>query len=157
MMARNVNSPSFDIEPFFTPDGRYFSSIEVESQVRMGMALIPVENLTLAFDFDATSNQIETLPGFESRYVSLGVEYVIPFSRHLDLALRLGGYNNVSDTVDSDWALTGGVGLRAGRFNPDLSAGGAFSDETIRTGSTSFDTFPTRLNVGLGLSWEKSL
>lgn len=157
MTARNVNSPSFDVEPFFGLLGRPITSIEIEPQVRMGVALVPVESLTIAFDFDATSNTLVTLPGFESRIVSLGAEYAIPFGRHVDLALRLGGYSNVSSTVESDWAMTGGLGLRWGSFHFDLSAGGSFARETIRTGTYEFDDFPTRLHVGLGLSWEKSL
>jgi len=157
MMARNVNSPSFDIEPFFGLLGQAVTSIEIEPQVRMGLALVPVENLTIAFDFDATSNTLVTLPQFESRIVSLGAEYAIPLGRHVSLALRLGGYSNVSSTVEGDWAMTGGLGLRWGSFHFDLSAGGSFASETIRTGTYEFDDFPTRLNVGLGLSWEKSL
>jgi hypothetical protein len=157
MMARNVNGPSFDVQPFVAPNGMYVSSIEVDPQVRMGLAIVPVQNLTIAFDFDATSNELMTTPGFESRYVSLGAEYVIPVGRHVGVALRLGGYNNVSSTVEQDWAMTGGLGLRFGSFHLDLSAGGSFANETVRTGTTEFDSFPTRLNAGVGLSWEKSL
>ena len=157
MMARNVNSPSFDIGPFATPSGLYVSTIAVEPQVRFGMALVPIRDLTIAFDFDATGNRIVTLPGFESRLVSLGAEYVIPMGRHVGLALRAGGYSNVSSTVEDDWALTGGLGLRVGSFRLDVSAGASFDDELIQTGTNSFDDFPTRMNLGLGLSWEKSL
>jgi hypothetical protein len=157
MMARNVNSPAFDVDPFVAPDGSFVSSIEVQPQVRVGTALVPIRGLTVAFDFDATSNRIVTLPGFASRFVSMGAEYAIPLGRHVDLALRLGGYSNVSSTVEDDWAMTGGLGLRFGSFHFDLSAGASFADELIQTGSNSFDTFPTRMNLGVGFSWEKSL
>jgi hypothetical protein len=157
MMARNVNSPSFEIEPFATPGGLYVSSIAVEPQVRFGLAMVPIRGLTVAFDFDATANRVVTLPGFESRFVSLGAEYVIPLHRRVDLALRLGGYSNVSSSVEDDWAMTGGLGLRIGSFRLDLSAGGSFASELIQTGTNSFDSFPTRMNLGLGLSWETSL
>lgn len=157
MMARDVNSPMFEIEPFKGLMGAPVWSITLDPQVRIGVALIPIENLTLAFDFDATNNRIATLPRFRSRLVSLGGEYVIPLGQHVALALRVGGYSNVSDTVLDDWAMTGGIGLRIGSFHFDVSAGSSFAQEQVRTGTTTFDDFPTRLNVGVGFSWEKSL
>ena len=53
--------------------------------------------------------------------------------------------------------MTGGLGLRLWQFVLDLSAGGSFEKEKIRTGSDEFMNFPTRLNAGLTLKWEKSL
>lgn len=154
VMARNVNSPDFEVS--FVPQ-LGITSLTVDAQVRAGLALVPVRNLTLAFDVDLTENEIIALRNVRSRFVSLGAEYVIPFGRHVGLALRVGGYNNVSGTVNQDWAMTGGFGLRFGSFRIDASAAGSFADELIRTGTTTYDNFPTRLNAGLALSWEKSL
>ena len=157
LMARNINSPKFDVTPFLDPSGFVITDITVEPQVRIGMALVPIRRLTLAFDFDLTNNEIVTLPGFQSRIVSMGAEYVVPFGRHVDLALRLGAYNNISGTVNQDWAMTGGFGLRLWSFVFDASAGGSFEQERIRTGSTSAQDFPTRLVLGVGFKWEKSI
>jgi len=156
MVARNVNGPKFDIAPAVF-NGKRVTKVEVPAQVRMGIALLPINNLTLAFDFDATENKIVTLPGFKSRIISLGAEYAIPFGKNVDLALRLGGYSNVAGVVKKDWTMTGGLGLRLWQFVLDLSAGGSFETEKIRTGSNKFTDIPPRLNAGLTLKWEKSL
>ncbi len=157
MMARNVNSPSFDVQPFTRPDGQYVSELSLEPQVRVGFALIPVKRLTLALDIDATSNDVATLPGYASQTLSVGAEYVIPFGKRVDLALRLGGYNNIATDFDQDWAMTGGLGLRLWGFHLDLSGGGSFENEDIQTGTTTTTSVPTRMNIGLGLKWEQSL
>lgn len=157
VMSRNVNSPSFDIFPFYRPDGQYVSEVALQPQVRVGFALIPIKRLTLAFDVDATSNDIVTLPGYASQTLSIGAEYVIPFGKRVDLALRLGGYNNIATDFNQDWAMTGGLGLRLWGFHLDLSAGGSFEDELIQTDTATYTSVPTRLNIGLGLKWEQSL
>ena len=148
MQARNVNSPSFD--------ARKVDDIELEPQVRMGAALLPLENLTLAFDFDATENKIITIPGFRSRLVSLGAEYAIPLGRHFDLALRLGTFGNTA-AEEANWAMSGGLGLRMGSFFLDLSGAGSFDKEAVQTDTNSFTNLPTRLGMGVNLKWEKSI
>lgn len=157
MVARNVNSPSFDLPDLDLVNGQQITEIEIEPQVRFGVALLPIRNLTLALDIDATANEITTLPGFESRILSVGAEYAIPFGKKVDLALRLGGYNNVASDVESNWAMTGGIGLRLWQFVIDLSAGGSFEKEKIITDTDSYIELPTRMNAGLTLKWEKSL
>ncbi len=159
VMARNVNSPSFKIDSPFNGSGEAIlpSSVESQAQVRGGIAVLPFRNLTLAVDADITDNRLIALPEARSRLISIGGEYVIPFHRHFDMALRVGTYSNLSDTVNRDWALTGGLGLRFGSFHIDLSGAGSFVSEEVRTGSTTYQNFPTRLQAGLGLSWEKSL
>ena len=154
VMARNVNSPSFKVDTRFNGSGE---AIQSEAQVRGGIAILPIRNLTLAVDADITDNRLIALPEARSRLISIGGEYVIPFHRHFDMALRVGTYSNLSDTVNRDWALTGGLGLRFGSFHIDLSGAGSFVSEEVRTGSTTYQNFPTRLQAGLGLSWEKSL
>jgi len=121
------------------------------------LAVIPIKNLTLAFDIDATSNKVATLPGYSSQNVSIGAEYVIPFGKRVDLALRLGGYNNIATDYNQDWAMTGGLGLRLWGFHLDLAVGSSFERESIQTGTASTRSVPTRMNLGLGLKWEQSL
>ncbi|MBW2382678.1 MAG: conjugal transfer protein TraF [Deltaproteobacteria bacterium] len=157
LVARNVNSPAFDIAPFISPTtGQYVTEVELDAQVRMGVALIPIRHLTLAMDIDLTENQIKTLPGFRSRILSLGAEYDLPIGKNFGLALRVGGYNNLSGSVNQDWAITAGLGLRVGLFQLDASLGSSFDDEIIRTDTYTYTTLPTRFNVGLGLKFEKS-
>lgn len=157
MMARNVNSPGFDVQPFTAANGALVTKVNVEPQVRLGMAVIPIKNLTLAFDIDATSNKIVTLPGYSSQIVSIGGEYVIPFGKRVDLALRLGGYNNIATDYNQDWAMTGGLGLRLFGFHLDLAVGSSFQRESVTTGTTTSRSVPTRMNLGFGLKWEQSL
>ena len=157
MVARNVNSPSFDLPDLGFANGQSIDEVTVEPQVRVGVAFLPLRHLTLAFDIDCTLNEMVTLPGFESRILSIGGEYEIPFGKSIGLALRVGGYNNVAPDVDADWAMTGGIRLRLWQFVLDASAGGSFEKEKIQTDSDSYIELPTRLNAGLTLKWEKSL
>jgi hypothetical protein len=148
MQARNINSPAFD--------ARGVGEIELDAQVRMGMAVLPIRHLTLALDFDATENKIVTIPGFRSRLVSVGAEYAIPLGRHFDLALRLGTYGNTA-AEDSNWALSGGLGLRMGSFYLDLSGAGSLNKEAVQTDTNSYTSLPTRLGMGVNLKWERSI
>jgi len=158
LVARNVNGPSFNIAPFINPTtGEYVTKVALDPQVRMGVALVPIRHLTLAADFDLTENVLKTLPGYRSRIVSLGAEYDIPIGRHFGLALRVGGYNNLSGTVNQDWAMTGGIGLRLGLFQLDASLGSSFEDELVRTDTYSYKRLPTRFNAGVTLKFEKSI
>ncbi len=153
--ARNVNAPKFD--------GGTFGDIKVRPQVRMGMALEPIERWILALDVDLTKNrnpELQRSPTpdpFRSRMVSLGTEYTIPIGKPTALALRFGTYKNTVDEIREGWALTGGVGLKLWGFWLDLSAGGGLDRERIRTDTNKYVNIPDRLNVGLGLKWEHSI
>ena len=157
LVARNVNSPEFDVDTFKTVRGRVIDSIELPAQVRLGIALRPFRNLILSSDIDLTQNSVTTIPGFESRILSVGAEYRIGMGRHVDLNLRLGTFGNLSGYGGDDWSMTGGLGLRFGSFAIDLSGGGEFSENLVRTGSTSYTNLPSGLNLGLGFKWVKSL
>ncbi len=155
IVARNVNVPKFE--------GGDFGDIKVRPQVRMGMALEPIERWILALDVDLTENrnpELERTPTadlFRSRLVSFGTEYTIPFGKPTALALRFGTYKNAVDEINSGWALTGGLGLKLWGFWLDLSAGGGLDRERIRTDTNEYVNIPDRINLGLGLKWEKSL
>ncbi len=165
LVARNVNSPSFDINELAITSqladaaGVPLRKLTLDSQVRMGAAIMPVENLWLTLDADLMENKITSLPGFTSQIVSMGSEYTIEFTRSIDLALRFGAYTNTAGRINQDWALTGGFGLRLWQFVLDASAGGSLESERITTGSgpNDFVDLPTRLNAGLVLKWEKSI
>jgi len=157
IVARNVNSPEFDIRSFQTRDGRVIDAFELAAQARLGVAVRPFKNLLLSSDIDLTLNKIDTIPGFKSRLLSIGAEYRIGLTQNSDLSLRLGTFGNLSTSRENDWSLTGGLGIRIGSFVMDFSGGGQFSDNLVRTGSTSYQDLPSGLNLGLGFKWEKSL
>lgn len=155
LVARNVNAPKFSAGDF--------GDIRVRPAVRLGAALTPIERLVLAMDVDLTENYFGVSdwkgpePQFRSRIISLGSEYTVPLGKPCALALRFGGFTNMAGDVDSSWAMTGGLGLKLWGFWLDLSAGGSFEKERIRTGEFEYVNVPDRLNAGLGLKWEKSI
>lgn len=157
IVARNVNAPKFDA-------GEIAGKLKVQPQVRMGMSLTPIERFVLALDVDLTENQqaeatSANVPqsSFRSRLISLGTEYTIAMGKPSSLALRFGAYKNTVDSIEDGWALTGGLGLRLGGFWLDLSAGGGLERERVRVGELKYVNIPDRMNLGLGLKWEKSL
>ena len=145
MVARNVNSPTFSR----SGPGEF----ELEPQVRVGVAAMPIKHWIVATDIDLTNNSSLRVPGFDSRIWSLGTEYTLPIPI-VTLILRAGGNVNVAEGQNNSFGLSGGVGLRFGNFLLDLSAGGAFDDEDFATSATSGESIPSRLNVGLNLSWQ---
>lgn len=167
VVARNVNAPKFSTANL--ADGTSLGDVQVDPQVRIGTALRPIEHMIISFDIDATENQLFSFadPNLDvlvdygeplvSRIVSIGTEYDIAFSRSIHLALRFGAFNNLSGSVNQDWALSGGLGLKLWQFYIDLAAGGSTESELIRTGGSSYVNLPTRLNAGLTLKWEKSI
>ena len=156
LQARNVNSPKFSAGEF--------GDIKLTPQVRMGVSLMPLENWILAVDADLMPNLVDTEnwnapePAFESQQINMGTEYTIPFSQNTGLALRFGGYTNVSElSLTSSWGITGGLGLKLWGAHIDLSVGGSPNSQRVRTSGTEYVTVPDRLHAGLGLKWAKSL
>ena len=155
LTARNINAPKFKAGEI--------GDLRVRPAVRLGTSITPIENLVLAMDIDLTENSIGTEnwnapePKFRSRILSFGSEYTIPMGKPSALALRFGAYSNTSDSVNKNWALTGGLGLKLWGFVLDLSAGGSLERERVRTGNFTYVNVPDRLNVGLGLKWVKSI
>ena len=71
LVARNLNSPSFD----FAKAGDY----ELDPQVRMGVGVYDLApGLVLAADLDLTRNHTDALPGYDSQQLAAGLEYSIP-------------------------------------------------------------------------------
>ena len=68
-----------------------------------------------------------------------------------------GGFCHLSNSVQDDWALTGGVGIQYGAFHLDASAGASFAKEHIQTDTDKYTDVPTRLNLGLTLKWDVSI
>ncbi len=114
--GRNLNRPAFKTRgphPF-----------ELKPQVRAGAALELSPRWRIAFDLDLTENRFETIPGFESRQLAVGMEYRSRFvGRSVDL--RVGVHRNLASGPNSDIAVTAGIGIYAGSFRFDLSVGSA--------------------------------
>lgn len=155
LVARNVNAPKFSAGEA--------GDIRVRPAVRLGMSVTPIERLVLAMDVDLTDNRWGTVdwklpdPTYSSRLISLGSEYTIPLGKPCALALRFGGYSNLTGSDNSNWAMTGGLGLKLWGFWLDMSAGGSFQKNRVRTGDTTYVNVPDRLNAGLGFKWQKSI
>ncbi len=150
LVARNVNSPSFDRNVDVLGQQGDFV---LEPQVRMGVAVMPFENWIVASDLDLTENSTLEVPSFDSRLFSVGTEYTLPVS-WATLAFRLGGFLNVANLQNNDYALTAGLGMRFGNFLLEFGAGTSFKTEQFVTSSKETSTLPTRLNAGINLRWE---
>ncbi len=161
LIAKNVNSPSFDIKKAATLNAgqraRFGNEIELNPQVRMGASVAPFSNWIVSMDVDLTENDLSNLmvvglPVAKSRILSFGTEYKLPiFSKNVAVALRAGAFNNVAGE-GANWAVTGGAGLRLWSFHFDLSGGGSLEKENI-----DGTRIANRLVGGFTLKWEKSI
>ena len=70
------------------------------------------------------------------------------------MLLCAGGSVNVAENQNSDFMLSGGLGFRFGNFLIDLTGAGAFNSGKFATSSTSSNSIPTRLSIGVNLSWQ---
>jgi len=142
LVARNVNSPSFKLEG----PGDY----KLDPQVRAGIALLPLPRWVIALDVDLTENDTQAIPGFKSRQIGIGTEYVIPVWK-VAFALRMGGWSNLAGDVNDDFAWTGGLGFRAGRFEANVAAGASLKTKEIE--NSGRDEWPTRMNLSFSVAW----
>lgn len=139
VVARNINSPSFDMLPL-TPGGE--DSIKEEVQVRAGVAWRPLSSVIFAADIDLTENETAVGGNTTSRLVSAGVEGSI-FNF---LALRAGIYKNLSSD-DIGPVYTAGLGLNLWAVNLDIGA-------AMSSGTTTIDgnDIPKEVRAELALS-----
>ena len=139
VVARNVNSPSFDMLPL-TPGGE--DSIKEEPQVRAGVAYRPFGSLILAADIDLTENETTVSGTSTSRIISAGIEgNLFNF-----LQLRGGIYKNIANE-DIGPVYTAGFGINLWAVNIDLGA-------AMSSGSTTVDgnEIPKEVRAELALS-----
>ena len=141
VVARNVNSPTFKSNG---PD-----SVELAEQVRLGVAVNLLPNWIVAADIDLTENESEALDGFESRMLSIGTEFSMPFWVG-NLALRAGAYKNLADAGEDGLTVTAGVGLRLSHFQFDIAAGAATTREELEAGGRDI---PSRMHFSGALRW----
>ena len=118
LMARNVNSPTFDGTTVTMSDNSTLkvSDVTVDPQVRAGVAFIPFNTLTLEGDLDLTENET-ILAGYHTQYASVGLEW----DAFRFLALRGGFYENLAED-DIGRVYTAGLGLNLWLLRLDLGA-----------------------------------
>lgn len=142
IVAKNLNSPEFDMPQFTTLQNTRFSQkVRVDPQVRLGGAIDPLSWLTVAADADLTSNST-ILPGRKSQNIGGGLD-IHPLNW---FALRVGMFGNVAE---SSTGPVGTVGLSFGpkwlRFDIDGAA-------AFETGKYKSSTYPREAKVEFGLS-----
>ncbi len=125
VVAKDINQPAFT-----APDG---STLELNPQVRGGVAVNPYSTLTLTGDVDITANRT-LVPGLKSQLLSLGAEQTI-LSEFL--SLRLGVLKDMKD-AQSPFTPTAGFGLRIYSFRLDIGGGYDFREGgALASGSLS--------------------
>lgn len=147
MVARNVNTPTFDALPNTVSSDDEFS---LDPQVRMGVAAYPFERWVVSADLDLTRNESELIDGFESQMFALGTEYKLPLWK-LGLAFRGGLYTNVASGEAAAPVMTGGLGLRFWYFNFDLAGSVATKWEEVE----DVGSLPSRASVSAMLGFSK--
>jgi len=143
MVIRNLNYPSFSQPQKAKEAG--LDKYVIQPQVRVGAAYWPLNFITLSADLDVTNNKT-VLPGYQSRMFGLGAEVNILNKSWLNLALRGGFMDNLSESYGS--MFTAGLGLNL--FHLQLDFAGAISTKSTSIGDRQ--KFPTSAFGSFGLS-----
>jgi len=143
MVVRNLNYPSFSQPKEAKAAG--LDKYTIEPQVRVGAAYWPLNFITLSADLDVTNNKT-VLYGYESRMFGLGAEINILNRSWLNLALRGGFMDNLSESSGS--MFTAGLGLNIFHLQLDFAAAMSTESTTI----ADSQKFPTALVGSFGLS-----
>jgi hypothetical protein len=120
LLARDVNSPSFDYPHF---DGHRHGELILRPQVRAGVAWLPWRSLLLAADLDLTNNH-GLIPHSASRIASVGLEYT-PWAW---LALRLG---LIHDLEQDATGASIGFGVHWARLAVDVGMAANFDGTDV--------------------------
>jgi len=134
IVARNLNRPTFKgptvTNTFLLDDGvttktltRTFDDVTLERQVTAGLALIPLESLTIEADLDLTRN--ETV---QNDYFTQNLAFGLEWNPLNIIALRGGAYKNLAQS-DIGWVYTAGLGFNMWLARLDLAA--AYGSETV--------------------------
>jgi len=143
MVIRNLTYPSFSQPQKAKEAG--LDKYVIQPQVRVGAAYWPLKFITLSADLDVTNNKT-VLPGYQSRMFGLGAEVNILNKSWLNLALRGGFMDNLSESYGS--MFTAGLGLNL--FHLQLDFAGAISTKSTSIGDSQ--KFPTSAFGSFGLS-----
>ncbi len=135
LTAKNLNGPKFDrpdvpTELVGTAIAAQWNhdKYQLKPQVRAGVAVNPVKNLTLAADLDVTENDT-LIDGIKSRQLGLGMEINLFNRPKFHIPLRVGYNKNLAESKMSDF-FTAGIGLNMMHFYVELA--GAMSSKTTK-------------------------
>ena len=147
IVARNVNFPTFDQPSVAGSEPKY----RVEPQVRAGLAFYPFKRTfwVISSDIDLTNN-ITPVPGFSSRMWGLGTEINLINSNLLNLAVRAGVMNNLTEK-NSKLSYTAGAGLKILHFFIEFAGALSSSTEEIKSGVGESQKVPQNLRAGAAL------
>jgi hypothetical protein len=114
LVSRHLANPKFDFADRADAGKKY---VKLDTQSRLGIAVKPIPQVTIAADADLTENSSDILDGYESQQLCVGIE-IRPLKF---FALRAGAFDNTASS-DSDWVYTAGIGLRTPIFGFDIGA-----------------------------------
>ncbi|MCR4662500.1 MAG: hypothetical protein K5622_01270 [Endomicrobiaceae bacterium] len=145
--ARNINNPFFErpekpssVSKLKWIEDKYY----LGSQLRAGLAISPLEKLTIACDLDLLKNKT-FVNDFESQEIAVGIEYLLLNKRSVTLPLRAGINKNLT-AAKSNLEYTFGTGIQTFGFIFELAAG-------LSTNTATFDDtkIPASASVALNL------
>jgi len=152
LTAKNINGPKFDrpdvpagMDPAIAANWKH-DKYQLKPQVRGGVAINPIKNMTLAADLDLTENDT-LIDGLDSRQLGLGMEINLFNRPKFHIPLRLGYNTNLASSNVSDF-ITAGIGLNMLHFYLELA--GAVSTDTTKVDDT---TIPNSAAVSLSLGF----
>jgi hypothetical protein len=157
VVARNLNEPDFKVDlpaafrSRLRAAGIEFDRFKLGRQVRAGIAVDVLPWWTLAADLDLTENDVQYVPGLNSRLLSLGTEVRAGWQR-VALAMRGGLLMNLGSDQNQAPTLTAGVGLRLWNFTFDLSGGVSTEQDRFESIGTD-DRIPVRVDFAMQLGY----
>ena len=135
LTAKNLNNPKFDRPDVPTEfvgtaiaDHWNTDKYELKPQVRAGVAVNPIKDITVAADLDLTENDT-LLSDIDSRQLALGMEINLFNRPTFHIPLRVGYNKNLAESDMSDF-FTAGIGLNMMHFYIELA--GAISNNTTK-------------------------
>jgi len=152
LTVHNLNGPKFarpDVQKDLNPaiqEHWNTDKYQLKPQVRGGVAINPIKNMTLAADLDLTKNDT-LLSGIDSRQLGLGMEINLFNRPKFHIPLRVGYNKNLAESQMADF-YTAGIGLNMLHFYLELA--GAVSTKTTKIdGHTIPNSAAASLSIGV--------
>ncbi len=152
LTAKNINGPKFNrpdvpagMDPAIVAHWNH-DKYQLKPQVRAGVAVNPIKNMTVAVDLDLTENDT-LVKGLDSRQLGLGMEINVFNRPKFHIPLRVGYNTNLASSDVSDF-ITAGIGLNMLHFYLELA--GAISTDTTKVEG---NTIPNSAAVSLSLGF----
>ena len=151
LTLKNINSPKFAMPDAALAYGE--DVITLEPQIRAGAAYYPLSWISLSTDIDITNNTT-LIPGYNSRYWSVGTEINLVNKSYFNLPLRFGMMKNLAATNENNSsAYTAGLGINLGHLVIDLSAAMSTTMTKVDAESDS-QGIPSNVSAQFGLGLE---